>query len=97
VPTVHAVSGTIGELTEHAIRTAAGRDVYIDGGALIRSALDAGLIDEMIVTIVPIILGQGMPLFAGVHGRHPLALVSSRPIGADMVQLRYEVKRTSTT
>lgn len=93
VPTVRAVSGTIGELIDHAIRAAAGRDVYIDGGTLIRSALDAGLVDEMIVTIVPIVLGQGMPLFAGVRGRNPLALVSSRPIGADMVQLRYDVKR----
>ena len=93
VPTVRAVSGTIAELIEQAIRAAAERDVYIDGGALIRSALDAGLIDELVVTIVPIVLGQGMPLFAGVHARQPLTLVSSRTIGAGMVQLKYEPKR----
>lgn len=89
VPSVRAIAGSIEVLIAQAKRAAAGRDVYIDGGALIRSALDARLIDELVVTLIPIVLGKGMPLFAGVNERHPLSLQSSRPIGADMVQLVY--------
>jgi dihydrofolate reductase len=92
VPSVRAVSGTTEELITQAIHAAAGRDVYIDGGALIRAALDANLIDEIVVTVIPVVLGQGLPLFAGVRARHPLTLLNSRPIGAGMVQLTYALK-----
>lgn len=91
--TVRTVSGSIGEVVAEAKRTAQGRDVYIDGGALIRSALDEGLVDELTVTIIPTVLGAGIPLFAGVARRHRFALTTSRPIGGGLVQLQYAVKR----
>lgn len=72
-------------------RVAGERDVYIDGGALFRSALEADLVDELTLTIVPALLGAGMPLFADT-GRKKLSLVSSRAIGAGMVQLRYRFR-----
>lgn len=93
VPTVRAISGPIDVLVSQAKRAAAPRDVYIDGGALIRSALDAGLIDEVVITLVPTVLGNGLPLFAGVAQRHQFTLRTSRPIGAGMVQLTYDVAR----
>lgn len=92
VPTVRAISGPIETLVAQAKRAAAPRDVYIDGGALIRSALDARLIDELVITVIPTVLGKGLPLFAGVTQRHRLSLRSSRPIGAGMVQLTYDVQ-----
>lgn len=88
-PSVRAVSGSIEAIVAVARETAGGRDVYIDGGAVIRAALEAGLIDQMTVTVIPMVLGQGIPLFAGLARRQPLELVSSRPIGAGMVQLVY--------
>ncbi len=60
--------------------------------ALIRSFLDAGLVDEVTVTVIPVILGEGIPLFAGAAGRRALRLEQSRELGADIVQLRYSVR-----
>ena len=88
-PSVRAVTGSIVEMVAEAKRVADGRDVYLDGGELIRSALDVDLIDELTVTMVPIVLGAGRSLFAGVGNRHDLELVSHRPIGAGLVQLVY--------
>lgn len=88
LPSVRPVRGTITELIEEARRVAGERDVYIDGGILIRSALEADLLDELTVTLIPVILGAGIPLFAGGE-RKKLTLVSSREIGAGMVEIRY--------
>lgn len=87
-PTVRPVHGTIAEMIAEARRVAGERDVYIDGGALFRSALEADLVDELTLTVVPIVLGAGIPLFAGA-ARKKLSFVSSREIGAGMVQVRY--------
>ncbi|PRQ03823.1 dihydrofolate reductase family protein [Enhygromyxa salina] len=88
-PSVRAVSGAIGPLIEQARATAGEADVYLDGGNLIRQALDAGLVDELIVSVVPVILGAGAPLFAGVERRQPLTLESSAVLEDGLVQLRY--------
>src|SRR5690606_27112472 len=61
-PAVEAARGGIEELIALARERAGGRDVDIDGGDLIRQALDAGLVDEMIVTLCPVVLGAGHPL-----------------------------------
>lgn len=86
---VRPVSGTIVELVAEARETAGDRDVYLDGGTLIRTALDAELVDHATVTVVPEILGDGIPLFAGVSRRHALDLIHTRMIGAGLVQLEY--------
>jgi len=88
-PTVRAVSGSIPSLVAAARRAAGDRDVYLDGGALVRSALEAGLVDELTCTVVPVALGRGRPLLAGLAGRLELALAGARPIGGGMVELRY--------
>lgn len=90
---VRAAHGTIAELVAQAKRAAGERDVYVDGGQLIRSALDADLIDEITVTIVPIVIGAGIPLFAGVQRHHPLELLSQRTVGGAAVELRYRPRR----
>lgn len=86
---LRAVTGPITELVASALAAANGRDVYIDGGALIRQALDAELIDELIVTLIPVILGAGIPLFAGAQHRHALELVDHAAFEGGLVQLRY--------
>ncbi|MCA9665435.1 MAG: dihydrofolate reductase [Myxococcales bacterium] len=88
---VSAAAGDIGALVETAARRAGGKDVYIDGGALIRQALDAGLVDEMCVTVIPVILGAGHPLFAGVARRQTLSLVAQRALPGGLVQLTYRL------
>jgi len=88
-PTVRAVSGSPEELVAAARERAGEAGVYVDGGALIRSLLDAGLVDELIVTVIPVVLGAGAPLFAGVATRRPLELRSSTTFAGGLVQLHY--------
>lgn len=91
--TVRAVNGNIESLVQRAQEVAGERDVYIDGGNIIRAALDAGLVDELTVTLIPIVLGAGISLFTGVTRQHELELLGSRPIGGGLVQLRYVPQR----
>ena len=89
---VTPASGTINEMVDEAKRLAGDKDVYLDGGNLIRSDLEAGVIDAITVTVIPMILGTGRPLFAGASRRHPLDLVSARPIGGGLVELQYQLR-----
>jgi dihydrofolate reductase len=91
-PTVHPITGDISDMVRAALDLAGGKDVYIDGGDLIRQALDADLIDDMIVTIAPMLLGQGIPLFAGVQRRHQLEFLGCAPFGGKMMQLHMRPK-----
>lgn len=86
--TVRAVAGAPAELLD-AVRAHADGGVYLDGGSLIRAFLDADLIDELTVTVVNVILGDGVPLFAGVAAPHRLTLTTATPYPSGLVQLRY--------
>ncbi len=92
-PTVRAVTGDIDALLDEALRVADGRDVYVDGGATIRAALDAGRVAALVITVVPVVLGAGKALFAGATRRHPMEIVSHRDYGAGMVQLHLRPRR----
>jgi dihydrofolate reductase len=63
--------------------------VYIDGGTLISQFLDAGLVDEMTLTTVPLLLGSGKPLFHRIATATPLRLVDSQVFPSGMVNLHY--------
>ncbi len=56
---------------------------------MIRPLLDADLVDELTVTVVPAILGAGTPLFAGVRRRRRLEALHARPYPSGLVQLVY--------
>ena len=87
-PTVAAIAGPPSELLAEVRRHVDG-SIYLDGGALIRSFAAADLIGELTITVVPIILGRGVPLFAGAPTRRALTLVSATPYPDGLVQLRY--------
>ncbi|MBJ7472675.1 MAG: dihydrofolate reductase [Solirubrobacteraceae bacterium] len=90
-PTVKAISGDPVDVVAAVQQEVGDGGIYVDGGSLIRSLLDAGLVDDLTVTVVPVILGAGAPLFAGVVRRHALELVSSDAHDNGLVQLRYTV------
>ena len=89
-PNVSAYGGPLEDLI--ADLRAAERDVWvIGGGRLMGAFLDAGAVDRMAIFIIPIVLGRGTPLFAGLHERHDLRFVSAGPHGDHgIIRLIYE-------
>lgn len=67
------------------------RRAYVDGGAVIQSFLRLGLIQDMVVTRVPVLLGEGRPLFGPLAGDVPLAHVTTRCFPSGLVQSTYRV------
>jgi dihydrofolate reductase len=65
------------------------RRVYVDGGDVIRQFLAAGLIDDLTLSIIPVLLGDGVPLFGGAA--HGLRLEGTHAFDSGLVQLRYRV------
>ena len=63
--------------------------VYIDGGQTIRSSLAEGLVRRVIVTLIPMLLGQGRPLWGHGAGDVNLTLVAARSWGNGFVQVEY--------
>lgn len=61
----------------------------VGGGELARSFQRAGLISEYIVSVVPVILGRGIPLLAAGETMLALKLIESRAYPSGVVQLRY--------
>ncbi len=92
-PTVRAISGEPVDLVAAVQAEVGDGNIYVDGGTLIRSLLDAGLVDQVIVTVVPVVLGAGFPLFAGVVRRHELELLGTEAYDNGLVQLRYDVRQ----
>lgn len=66
------------------------RRVYVDGGKLISSFLRAGLVQQLILTRVPVLLGRGLPLFADT-GVQRLTLLETRAWADGFVQSTYHV------
>ncbi len=73
---VRPVTGGIESLIDQAKELAGEKDVYLDGGNLIRQGLDAGLVDELCITYVPVLLGgEGIRLFDDLTRRTKLEFV----------------------
>lgn len=66
--------------------------LYIDGGKTIQSLLKEGLIDEMILTTIPILLGGGARLFDTMPSSQSFQLVSSKTYLNQIVQTHYKKK-----
>lgn len=67
--------------------------IWVDGGALISSFLAKGLIDRIIITTLPLLLGEGIPLFGSFPGDISLRLESVTGIANGMTQTTYEVAK----
>lgn len=69
--------------------------LYIDGGVTIQRFLAAGLIDEMIITFIPILLGEGIPLFGPSDRDIRLKHRSTKTFHFGFVQTTYEIVKTN--
>jgi len=87
------VSG-VREATERALEAADGKDVQVMGGAdVIRQALEADLVDELMIIVSPVILGGGKRLFDGFTGSIELEQKGTRQ-SAWATFIEYRVKRS---
>jgi dihydrofolate reductase len=68
---------------------------YVDGGNVIRQFLAAGLIDDLTLSIIPIVLGGGKPLFGELGAELLLQLESTHSWPSGLAQLRYRTKRST--
>ena len=76
------------------LRKQAGKNIWMmGGGEIIGAFLDEGAIDEFIISVVPTLIGEGIPLIATRHREVPLRLVSVRRFPDGVVQVHYEVRR----
>lgn len=67
---------------------------YIDGGATITAFLNLSLIEEMIITKAPVILGAGIPLFGQIEVPVKLQKAQAMVYNNDFIQRRYQVNYT---
>jgi len=84
----------------HTRLTAEGaRRLYIDGGITIQRFLNAGLITDLTITLIPVILGNGIPLFGSLQQDIPLTHTETLSYPFGFVQLKYEalMQRTQPT
>lgn len=76
------------------LRQTRGKNIWMmGGGGVIASFLDDGAIDELIISVVPVLIGEGIPLIAPRHRHLPLKLLSSRQFEDGVVQLHYGITR----
>ena len=74
------------------LRAKKGKNIWLFGGAESISAfLDAGEIDEIMIAVVPVLIGEGIPLFTPRHRTIPLTLVESKSFEDGVVLLHYSL------
>ena len=69
------------------------KHIHVDGGDTISRFLNMELIDHMIISIVPVVLGAGIPLFSKINSDKRCRLISSQAYSNGLVQLRYDPVR----
>jgi dihydrofolate reductase len=91
---VRIVNAPVPDVYEEMIASAGDRDLWVVGGGNVASQFaDEGLLDELRVTVVPVVLGEGKPLFDHRLPANPMRLTGVFPRDNGMVELRYEIKR----
>ena len=66
--------------------------IYVDGGQIIQSFLRAGLVHDMILSTMPVLIGEGRRLFGSVNQEMDWNLVSCQSFPSGLVQSRYQRK-----
>ena len=89
-------NGDVGGLAEEMLSSAGGGNLWIVGGGPVASQFaEAGLLDDLLLTVVPVILGAGKPLFERPLPRGPMQFIGGTPYRNGMVELRYELDRSA--
>ena len=95
-PDVTILSGDIGEAVATALDAAGGKDLEILGADVASQCLQAGLVDEILVYVLPVLLGDGTPFSARGVTRTDLEPLGSTRSG-DSTILRFRVRKPTAT
>jgi dihydrofolate reductase len=91
---VRIANAPLGELYGEMAATAGDRVLWVVGGGNVASQFaDEGLLDEVHVTVVPVALGAGKPLFERRLPNGAMQLTGTRSFKNGMVELRYRIRR----
>jgi dihydrofolate reductase len=75
-----------------ALKEAKGKDIWLFGGASLTTFLmNHGLVDQLWLSVHPIILGKGKPLFVELVNRTKLELMETKPYETGLLSLRYRI------
>lgn len=88
---VEQMAGTPAEIVSRLAASGA-HHLYIDGGITVQRFLRAGLIQRLIITRVPVLVGEGIPLFGALPRDVRLRHVATRQFQSGLVQSEYEVE-----
>ena len=91
---VRTLAGSPGEVVAN-LAAAGARHAYVDGGQTIQRFLDAGLLGRLIVNTVPVLIGDGIPLFGRARTDIRLAHVRTRAYPTGLVQNEYTMTGTN--
>ncbi|MGO4288356.1 dihydrofolate reductase family protein [Chitinophaga sp. RAB17] len=73
------------------LKKADGKDIWLAGGGQLNGALlQADLIDEMILHVIPVVLGDGLPLFGGIPMEKVFKLSATKTYSSSVLELHYE-------
>ena len=93
-PEVTILSGDIGEAVATALAAAGGKNLEILGADVAGQCLQRGLVDEILVYVLPVLLGDGIPFSSPGVSRTDLEPLGSSPSG-DSTILRFRVRKQS--
>lgn len=80
------------------LKSKKGKNIFVDGGAeIVNELLKDNLIDEFIISVIPILLGDGVRLFKDGRPEKELTLIGSKKFEKGLVQLHYKLKKNKTT
>jgi dihydrofolate reductase len=91
--TVEFYSGDLGALVNERLRSTFRSIWFVGGGQVSGECLRLGLADEVRYSILPILIGDGIPFFEKLDRDVALHLAEVRPYRNGMVELRYEVRK----
>ena len=92
-PSIGRMNFYAGNLTElvHRLKSVSGKNIYCDGGAeIINELLKNDLIDELIISVIPILLGGGTRLFKDGRPEQELELLNVKTFDTGLIQLHYK-------
>ena len=90
-PSVKMIHLDIGKFVRK-LKSENGKNIWLVGGGQINTVLlNANLIDELIISVHPIMLGNGIPLFEKHNGQSDLTLIKSCPYPNGLIQMTYKI------